>query len=265
VAATLRILKSTMETSSSDSGRWFLRQLRFTLFPATASENVTSWWSDVLGSEPETETAQRARAFRREEGAFHSGRLFLTSLPDRVDWVWLAQDKLEGEEILANLGEWPQPVTTFRVLMEKWLSISPPASRIALGVELTQPVSDKAIGYRRLQKYLPAVELDPIGSSEFLYRINRPRPSTSGIEGLSVNRLSTWTVVHTSLLSMNLPPTKMSQIAPVAPSQGLHCRAELDINTDQGFQHEFEAGEIRSLLNEFIEIAQEVAAKGDVK
>jgi hypothetical protein len=251
--------------ASSDSQPWVVRQVRFTLFPATAAENTGSWWLNVVGFEPETETNQKARAFRRMEGSFQSGRLILASLPDRIDWVWMAQDKLDGEEVLANLGEWPQTVATFQSLMERWLSESPTASRIALGVDLTQPVSDRVTGYRHLQKYLPKIELDPIGSSEFLYRINRPRTSISGIEGLLINRLSTWTVMHSTLLSLILTPTKAQQIATVSPLQGHHCRAELDINTDQEFQHEFATDEMRSILREFIQIAKEIAEMGDVK
>jgi hypothetical protein len=74
--------------------------------------------------------------------------------------------------------------------MDQWLQHCPPINRLAFTGSLLQPVDNHPAGYEILNRYMRWVEIDP-QSSEFLYRINR-RANSTAVQGLDLNRLSTW-------------------------------------------------------------------------
>jgi hypothetical protein len=227
-----------------------------------------SWWQRVIGSEPEAVIRQPPRGFLRQEADFRNGKLFLTSLPDRIDWLWQTIDKpdLEGPD-LATLGPSEEAIAEFSKLLERWFPICPIASRLALGLELIQPVDSVTQGYERLQHYLKGITLDVGGSSDLMYRINRPRPSrVPELAGLQINRLSTWSVVQPTLVSLTISIPQITRpTANVSPSARPICKLELDINTAQGYQDEILSDQIAKLFKEFVELAAEIAERGDVK
>src|SRR4029077_16583024 len=78
----------------------------------------------------------------------------------------------------------------------RWIKeMSPTISRLAFGAVLFQSAESHETGYELLKSYLPKLEVDSKGSFDFLYQINRPRLSMSGIPSLQINRLSKWAVV----------------------------------------------------------------------
>ena len=123
--------------TEDDDLPWLTRHIRLSTFPAVVVQETESWWQKVIGSEAESVIRQRPRGFLRQEANFHAGKLYLVSLPDRIDWIWQAIDKVDSEEEdLATLGPHQGTMETFSNLLESWSPISPPATRLALGVEL---------------------------------------------------------------------------------------------------------------------------------
>jgi hypothetical protein len=147
-------------------------------------------------------------------------------------------------------------------LMTRWIENGPEFTRIALGVVVHEPVPSREEGYRRLARYLPAVKIDPEGSSELFYQVNRPRKSQV-IEGLKVNRLSKWSVALSVPFSFSLLGPAQSQFGRVNEGETT-CRIELDINTDPAFSGSPRDLSSPSLLGEFVELAGEIVSVGEI-
>ena len=242
---------------------WQVETLRTTGFPSPAAPIAAStWWKDLVGEEPEKRVSQLRRGGHQDEGILDSGKLVLVIQPARIDWLFTVADAHQMEErSIPTIGSFPQVLATFRQLMLRWFALEtcPELVRLAFGAVLFQPVDDRSTGYRRLAVYLPSVTLDPEGASDFLYQINRPRESTSGITGLRTNRLSKWSVALHGLTAFSVEPAAITMSPPLAA-----CRLELDINTTPDFQGELARQQLPRVFHELVHLGQEIASEGDV-
>jgi len=122
------------------------------------------------------------------------------------------------------------------------------------------PAGGREEGYELLGRYLRDVRVDAKGSSDFLYQINRWRPSQR--RGVTINRLSKWTVsriVHTRLMAAGGTLTASPFV-----DLGHAVRAELDINTAPSENAALDQEGAAAMLDEQIALALEIAAKGDI-
>ncbi len=125
-------------------------------------------------------------------------------------------------------------------------------------------VLDSCISLAGEEKYFidSDVVIDPDGSSDLFYQINRPRPSATPIEGLRINRLTKWSVQIAQRLTVTLGPDGV-----VARTIGEEqaCRLELDINTAPTFSGMLPVEHLEQLLREMIDLGREIAQQGDVR
>lgn len=177
-------------------GVWQAETMRLTAFPGPAARIAEpTWWADLVGEPPEAKISRPRKGGQQEEGIFEGRKLVLVVEPSRIDWLLIPADHQDGEMgDIPTIGSFPEALDAFSQLMLRWFALGtcPPVRRLAFGAILLQPVEDRQTGYRQISAYLPSVRLDPEGSSDFSYQINRPRDSTSGISGLRINRLSKW-------------------------------------------------------------------------
>ena len=242
---------------------WNAESLRATVFPSADAEvSPSSWWRNVLGDEPETQVIQSRTGQRQEQGTFHGARLRLQIQPARIDWTLspILSDA-EPPQGFPAVGNFEKLCQQFRELMLRWLPFSPLADRIAFGATTLLPIASRADGYRRLSAYLPAVKLDADNSSDFQYRINRPRPSKAQIERLRINRLSTWTVIMLDLRTVILGAREEPRVLTVEPI--FACRVELDINTSAQFEGKLNPSQSEKLLDEMMDLAKKILESGD--
>lgn len=247
---------------------WQAQGFRLSAFrPPQARIEQTTWWTDLVGYPPDKVTSQPKIGLHQEEGAFAPGKLSLQLQLDRVDWTLTADADAPAESFeLPTLGPFPDVLPLFTKLMGQWLTVGPPVTRLAFGALLSQPTEDLPAGYRLIDRYLPNVMLDPEGTSDFLYQINRPRPSRTGIPGLQINRLTKWSVMFFSGVSVTISVAPVG--APVTtgrPTFRYAGRLELDINTvpdPTGTELPREA--LPTLLQELVELGRQIAAEGDV-
>lgn len=208
--------------------------LRLTAFLAPAAQgDQPAWWADLVGAQPETRTSKPSKGELQETGTVGERTLVLSVFPGRVDW-FLGPRFEEG--VIRETrwaGRFPDTLEAFGQLMTRWLAICPALVRLALGVVVHEPALDKVTAYRKLAQYLPAVTVDPDGSQDLLYQINRPRNSAV-LEGLKINRLSKWSAALFVSLRMEITGQQVQQQRVGA---GAHsCRVELDLNTDPAFR-----------------------------
>lgn len=242
-----------------DLSTWQAESLRVTCFPSSATEfNAASWWQNVIGEQPENTIVRARDGFRQDEGNFNDRKVVLGVQPIRIDWLMIAK----GEEGESTSSSFQDSLDSFLELMSRWFKISPSLRRLAFGVILALPVDDRRSGYELIANYLPNVKLDPVGSSDFLYQINRTRSSRLEIPELVVNRLSKWSVAKQGLARFDLLPEARVSLFP--SSDTFSCRLELDINTSADYKDNLPENKLTNIFLELIDLAKEIALEGDI-
>ena len=242
---------------------WLAESLRVTVFPSPAASLTDQrWWEQLVGQPPETQTSQPRKGGRKDEGPYEGGKLVLDCETTRIDWHLVpAAPSEETDQAFPNIGTYPESLALFSQLIRRWLGLDdfPPINRLAVGSILLHPVDSLSHGYRQLTDYLPSVQIDPNGSSDFQYQINRPRESRSGVSGLRINRLSKWSVATIRLFTL-------TGAGPSSRAEAQHHarRLQLDVNTAAEFDTELPADGLIPLLQELVELAGEIASHGDI-
>jgi hypothetical protein len=198
-------------------------------------------------------------------GTFREAKLILQIQPGRINWALTAADSdSSSEDGIPNLDDLPSAAEALSDVCSGWFRIAPPLRRLAFGAELLRNVADRAEAYSLLSRNLPGVQIDAAGSTDFLYRINRPRPTKTGVPDLTINRLSTWSAVLLQRLQVELGGiTGTSAARPVG--RGDHfCRLELDINTTAEFKSDLPSGSLKTIYDELVGSALEICEQGDV-
>jgi hypothetical protein len=253
---------------------WEAESIRMTAFPvpATTVTGYESWWSATNGAEPETVTNQAGAGKYQAVGVLKARQAeyscALSYAPDRIDWLlgpYFSQNTFDLSKF--TLGPVEEPWTLFHDIASSWLEkLSPRIARLAFGAVLVMRVPDRQAGYAKLNEYLPAVELDPVGSSDFFYSINRPRKSKSGVHNLEINRLSNWSVGHISPVQIQLTSPGGAQVTGIPSALSVSiCRLECDINTKPESIGELPRGELVNVFGEMMEFGKELAQRGDLK
>jgi hypothetical protein len=240
---------------------WQAQLLRLTAFPVEpAAALAKEWWQEVLGQAPESSTQKKL--LRTAEGTIEGKVLTLTLDVQRIDWSFVPLvDPLNPPSAAPALGAFPTALEECSGLFRQFLDRCPAISRLAFGAILLQPTEAHESGYRLLDAYLPSVQVSP-SSSDFLYRINRRRPSRSVVAGLQLNRLSTWSVMQWQRQMLAVGEGGVGSL--LEPQGGCACRLELDINTDPTFPGPLPMEALIPLWGELVELGQEIAAKGDI-
>jgi len=216
---------------------WAAQVLRVTLFPASWERpDDLGWWAQMTGEEPESETLKRRQGILQESGPLEDGQLALSIQPTRIDLLFASKTtdytEKEGEDgTPPTLGQFQQALAAFLKAVKNWFALEscPAAERLAFGAVLLRPVENRSQGYTLLNAFLPYVQLDPDGSSNLLYRINRRRPLKMDIPALQVNRLSAWSVMKWQTGQAAIQGLEITKHVPI--EEGCACRLELDINT----------------------------------
>jgi len=246
----------------NDAG-WLAESLRWTSFFAGLPPiEAASEWEKLLGAKPEASVSRTGIGLQQLEGPFGPGRLSLIQLPGRIDWqLNPVRDGDSPEPALPNLGPFDAAIASLRPLLLQWFEVCPPPSRIALGTVLIQPVSDVPAGYRLLSGYLrSSVRVDPEGSRELSYAINRPRPSRTS-KGLSMNRLCKWSVAAMQTIQVTAgigkTQTDIVRLEHV-------CRLELDLSTPAILEGDIAKSQLTPIFDELSSLGREIAHEGDI-
>lgn len=239
---------------------WLAQSVRVTAFPVSGFEiPEVSWWTTLVAEPPETRTMKPREGILFEEGIVQEGRLRLKIHPIKIDWHYVVARPEKVEQGIPSLGTFSQTLELFVPLMRRWLKdMCPKINRLAFGASIFQPVQDQKTGYETLGRYLPAVKIDPIGSSDFLYRINRPRQLKTGMPGLKINRLTSWSVIRLE---------SHSAVAQRLFVQDLNLRAcyvELDISTSQDHEGDLPSDKLTGIFDELLSESKELATEGDI-
>ena len=248
-------------------GDWYAEELRLSVFLIDAIDPARrSFWEPLIGEAPEEVYNRPQQQQVREEGPFLNGRLRVEMSVNRVDWRLLpAPGIVHHRGLPPVVGAYDGLEQGFRDLMLRWLADCPSFHRLGYGSELLLPTGSLPDAYRKLDSLLRRVDVEPENTHDFLYRINRRRASHCGIDGLQINRISTWSAVQIieTLVDVSGGGERTPKVTR-QPNPGGICRLELDINTIPEFDGELDKGVVLEIFNELVDAGNEIASKGDV-
>ena len=248
------------DASIADFGEWDIENLRLSIFHPGGSVG-TGLWRQLMEEPPENSSVMERQGITQEQGIVDGNVLLLVIQNGRLDWHLLPGPTT------GTIRESPPTLTVAGPkisLLRRALDVSVPVcglvSRLALGAVLTRVAKNHSEGLEQLSKYLPCLEFGDQEFSDFVFQINRRRPSPSAPH-VRVNRLSRWQLEEVqggtfAVGSSVLPNFELSQ--PIFMS-----RLTLDINTLQdgsAFSNERMPG----LFDDLVEFVYEISTKGDI-
>ncbi len=240
--------------------------MRLTAFMSESyGADVDKWWEAIVGEPPEAKTEKVRESVRTLEGHLGNAKLILNSALDRVDWLLGVDiDVTQDFQETPNIGLYTDVLQLFSSKVSPWLLSCPPITRLVWGAILVQPTADRINGYRTLQKYVPALTVDALNSSDLLYQINRSRKSNV-IPDLTINRLQKWSVSQLQHFSIKMVagPTATRSQGTMTPGFSA-CRVELDINSAADRSEPLPTDRLESLYEELVSLGKEIAAQGDI-
>ena len=242
-----------------DLSAWHLESIRVTAFPTPDGGGTPeTWWKNLFGEEAPIETVQRTRLVFEQKGEALGGTINLLVRPGRLDWG-LAPEAPRGQppESFREVGKVVETAPRFVDLMTRWVPSCPVPRRFALGLSAFVLVPGHREAYMTLDALLPSVEVDP-ESTDFQYRVNRPRRSRLDLPDLRINRLMTWHALRFELEVVSEGSAQRYRAEPV-----FACRADLDINTSPDFEGPLPQEKLGDLLHEFLDLSLEILKEGD--
>lgn len=243
---------------------WLVESLRGTFFPAAAGKLIPrDWWVTVGGAANDDLVVNEGpvgHASAQGQLDDEHTNLVLNCQPARIDWLLTVSQHGEARKPLALGRDLNGPIglEDFEARIRRWISKAPVCSRVALGCVLRHPVDAKRAGYEVLQRYLPAVKLDPEGSSDFNYRINRPRRVELLGKNLEFNRVSNWSVI-TAVANL---PLEFANLG--SPLPGIFARVDLDLSTTADAGELFEGELLIATFSQLKMLARELMEQGDI-
>jgi hypothetical protein len=249
-----------------DISSWRVALLRITAFTNTPDVTVAdNWWKAVAEEAPESKLVKMKGTALTMEGQHGTGRLTLNVEFNRVDWLFSPNVNLEqdfGE--IPNLGSYEQVGSAFDKQIRNWIRVAPPITRVARGGVFFLPAADKGASYEALAQYLPYLKIDPKGSSELLYQINRARQSTV-VPGLTINRLQKWSSMRVQHVQFEIVASAGQQVRGGATAPGFDAtKLELDVNSSGERTEALPTESLESLYSELAHIETEILANGDI-
>ena len=249
-------LVSTDQNTSND---WRVDLMRLTAFPAPGppTTKAEAWWLALFGAPHEKSTRNLKNGVAQLLGTVGDAYMLAIENPISFELRQLATDPEQPPLDPDALPIFSVVEPTFQDLALRWLTLddSPALRRLAFGATLLKPVPSIQKGYEALDGYLPDVNVAP-DSSDFLYQINRRRPSAA-ISGLPLNRISKWSIQEMQELVFSADGHAMRR------SGGFACRVELDMNCVPSKQP-LPPDRLPSLFTELVALATEIAAAGDI-
>jgi hypothetical protein len=243
--------------------RWQALSIRLTSFPGlSASKSVAAeaWFEDVVGS-PADQVTRRKNGETVAAADTENGQLVLSIDPLRIDFrVNYVEESMIVMADFSTIGSFLRSHERFLPLALNFLQNSElKVNRLAFGAELLIAAKGHSEAYSQLSEYLPDIKIDPNGSFDFTYQINRPRTSQF-IPDLRINRLTKWSALKLSR-GVVLPSGKAISIPDM---DQYYCRLEVDINTTAEHEGFIAPDELPKLFQELVDLGKEIAENGDI-
>jgi hypothetical protein len=250
------------DANNAQDAAWRLTSLRFTGFLPAGLANVPlpEIFARVAGAAPDVDQTNRQEGSRTLTGPYGALVLNLGLQSAKLDAVLVPhphpQLAADGFPFIAPIVEGSEAARAFvRAVLTTFSSFA----RIAVAASYVLPQPDLSTAYSKLGTLLP-VKIAPGRSSDFMYRINRPRVFTIGEKAIVINRVSLW--VAATLHTVSLTPFANAQHEVVQTA----VQVQTDVNTVPTTDISLFTLEEKLTLAEALEaMSAELPIEGDVE
>ena len=245
--------------SSATFAEWDVENFRLTIFHP-AGHTIPGLWERLMGVTPEAIDSRPRERVHREQGGTNGNKLLFVTQAQRLDWNLLPDPAPDHEiGIPPTLTAMDQTIPMLRRALDVSLQSVQQVDRLAFGAVLIRRASDLSDGMSQLSKYLPHMDLEHRGGSDFIYQINRRRRS-SYAPHVRINCLAKWLLEEFHSGALRITPSQGAQLE--TSESGFVSKLVLDINTAHD-NNAISTDRMPGLLVELTAIAGEIAAKGD--
>lgn len=246
---------------------WEVQSIQLNVFPMEPLAAFGhDWLKEMFGDAAESAETTRKKNHREDKLTLGENRqLMVTIQPGKITWLEIAPIQLEVEdppERYPALGPFAEARARFTQSMINWLPHCPPIWRVGLGAKLIQQTANQLEAYKIIGEYLKdTVKIDPEGSCDFQYRVNRPCQSVV-VPGVKLNRLTTWNSLKLDF--------EVGVIVGVGTEKPTHirslsvCAVDLDINTAPEHTTTLASDVLPQLISEMGSHAERIADNGDM-
>ena len=241
---------------------WTAETLRLSLFFTSPVKIGVTDWKTITGQD-EPQTIQNTAARRTLSGPFLDGVLQMNVIGPRVDCALLprAPTATVEEGYIPQVGPLAATAAAFLDATKPWIEgVSDPVHRIAVAGAALAKCDNLQNAYTKLLGMLQSVKGDPARMRELLFRINWP-VSSQKMQGLSLNRITTWSVLQVQLQLM-VTTGEQTFVKDTPATQVI--RLEIDHNTDAERTEPFDRPMLVPIYEELVALALENAEKGEV-
>jgi hypothetical protein len=241
-----------LDHEDADLSAWQLEFARLFAYPAKAVDltEPLHWWQVLTGRPANLEYRQSPYSGMCADtvnGAKLSMRIDSRSILWEFNSLATAGD-------IPTIGPFREKIDWLLEFFTPWLATScPPIRRLAFNCKLLQAAATQRDAFRILAAHLPMVKLEP-NPNDFTLQINR-RTSSAVVEGLPINRLSTWAKMN---IVFSVEPGK-----PFEWPEKCYSALELDINTAPEKMEVLPGKFLPALLRELTEHAVKIAQRGE--
>lgn len=244
---------------------WRIAQLRFTAFSSGGhSSKGDALFHAFFDFPPDAETMRKAEFL--SEFTATKGAVLYQLIVAGPKWDFIVSASPPEDGIATEIPALPDEgdyESQFRASAIKLIEGSPKIIRVAVGEQFLIPQPSREVAYAKMATFLPSVKIDPEGSSDFIYRINRARKLTLDNIDVTINRLSNWGCIKMERYHFQLPPTENNE----QPRKiGEAVSLTTDINTSPLFQFSALSNEAKKKVIEVLfDYSKELADKGDIQ
>ena len=259
VAGTEGSMNVSKEGRVWPASAWQLEFVRLIAFPATPAVFIDQqWWQELTSQyreQSEDFVSTRKKHYRDDRGTVQGVLLALTVDLRQVVWEARSPDTVDESGNFPTMGPYREKVDWFVELLGPWLTNScPPLVRLAFSAKLLQPAASAKEAYRVLADRLPSVKLES-NPDDFLLQINR-RKESDVVDGLPINRLSTWSKMNVAIVIEPGRPFKWPDRC--------YSALELDINTAPERTEVLPSESLPRLFRELACLGTDIAEHGDI-
>jgi hypothetical protein len=249
----------TNEHAVDELTKWSLANARFSAFSNTYTPLDPASFEQLFGFPFESETTRKAQLLTE----------FSAKRGQTVYTVSVAGPKIDvtvSSEI--QLGD--LPTTIFPVLSDpaeatehlrsaaRWIIQNVHGvRRLAVGEQRLLLAASRVEAYNAMAQFLPSIQIDADNSSDFFYRINRPRSVNIGGHTIGINRLTQWVCLQ---LNVVLTAAELSKTAvrsdAVSVITDVNTKAEDDISS-------FSVDEKNQIVDKLFAFSLEISKRGD--
>lgn len=233
---------------------WKAEHLRISIFVAGSIPAPKDIILNIFRVDVESASEKGFGAESKAEGVWMEKKIEVRKHVNRLDFILspVAKDEFERDA----LDQWRSDLPVFLDVVGGWLAIaSIPVIRCAVSLVGLLPVDSRDDGYIEFGNYVRPVKMRVKDFSDINFQVNIPIASTV-VQGLEINRISSWAVAFAKVVSMGLGGNLMHSETTYA------LRALVDVNTSAERSEPLPSNTLKNILVELSGSMVEILDKG---